>query len=78
MISTRLKTSWKIETAAPAGEVDRLRRVLLDVLAFDVRGEVLALLADVDPLEVMRVEPELEAVDVAARTPSAEPVRPRS
>ena len=47
-----------------AGEVDRLRRVLLDVLAFDVRGEVLALFADVHPLEVMRVEPELEAVDV--------------
>ena len=47
-----------------ADEVDRLRRVLLDVLALDVRGEVLALFADVHPLEVMRVEPQLEAVDV--------------
>ena len=47
-----------------AKKVDRRRGVLLDVLALDVGGEVLALLADVDPLEVVRVEPALQAVDV--------------
>src|SRR5919198_550586 len=44
---------------------DRLRRVLLHVFRPDVVEEVLALLADLDLLQVVAVEPELEPVEVA-------------
>ena len=64
MNRTTLKTSWKIETAAPRAKSIAFVVYFSTSWPLMFVGEVLALLADVHPLEVMRVEPELEAVDV--------------
>ena len=47
----------------PADEVDRLGRVLLDVRVLEVRRDLVALLADIQALEPVVVQPELEIVD---------------
>src|SRR5204863_216018 len=47
------------------GPRDRLRRVLLHVFRPDVVEEVPPLLADLDLLQVVVVEPDLEPVEVA-------------
>ena len=51
----------------PLGPVQRLRRVLLDILRPDRVEELVATLLDVDPLQVVRVEPQLQPVDIALR-----------
>ena len=67
MIRTRLKSSSKIESAAPFEEVDRPARVLLRIGVPQRVDEVLALLPDLDPLQAVVVQPGLEAVDVPLR-----------